>query len=363
MYLFFNRPDTHSSGLVHPPSWVYPSSGLARNISILKEYYSRTSHAVASTHILSQVLNLLAVSYTDHIEVFYRQVLAKAAYLTKALKMTSPISEGSFHKGHFFGSGMREVYISLDDWVNPYKVASNWQSYPSVKVLASPITNLSAQIPDGMKRNTETGTAVISIHIPALAIQYREFLLRELKKVNAGEARTTENFIYAYILPNMLESLVDSSLVNRFISLSLHAPMGESLTRHAVYTHSYESYVDSVYRTLLKRVKSLPMTYSQILKTIPLVSTTNASEFLKLPDLAPTRQVNWAMSLARLEHVDMLTSVASNNGNSLNRADNNDFVRELTWLARSGSNLWRADPDSASAARDIVSRIDGRVFF
>lgn len=363
MYLFFNRPDTHSSGLVHPPSWNYPSSGLARNISILKEYYSRTSHVVASSHILSQILNLLAVDYNSHIEAYYRLVSSKVGYLTKALKMTSPISEGSFHKGHFFGSGMSEVYISLDDWVNPYKVAGNWQSYPSVKVLSSPITNLSAQIPDGMKRNTETGVAVISIHIPALAIQYREFILKELKKVNAGEARTTENFIYAYILPNMLESLIDSSLVNRFISLALYAPMGESLTRHAVFTHNYESYVNAVYKGLLKRVKSLPMTYSQILKSIPLVTSSNASEFLKLPDIAPTRQVSWAMNLARINHVDMLTTVASNNGNSLNRADNNDFVRELTWMARSGSNLWRADPDTASTARDIVSRIDGRLFF
>ena len=327
MQTLFNHLSPISYGVVRYAEWNYIKEGLLRNLDTVKNYYKSRVFTVKSNHFLARIINSINVPHSLNIERFYDNVDSKADAFSMAMKMTSSIYKGSLFTGIFYGSNNTEILISNSESFNPYWVHDNWKDVCAVKPLMHPRSDLDLLLPNGKDTGSETGLSVISINIPMLIVQYRAFVIDQMNKNSGDSLLTVGHFIHMYVLPNMLDAHLDIALFNRINNLSLGAPLGESKRKHPFALPNYNYTVNSVHEQILHDMKSRKMEYEMVLRTIPMVKFETLDKVMLLPDIAQTRQVIWALILARLDALDFMIRTGGVESLTINRATINYFVK------------------------------------
>lgn len=338
MLEFFNTPDIFSQGTITPNTWPYLKQGLLRNLDTVKKYYYDKPFAVKSNHILIRLLNNLGVSFNINLERFADIVDAKANNISMNFKMSSPIYRGNIFRDIFYGGEIDEILVNDDDYFDVYSVYNNWKTTQAVKVVYHPKSDLDLLLPNGRYFGTESGTAVISINIAMLAVQYKAFLDKEYKVLLSGESpKTTAHFIHMYVLPNMLDSHLDIALFNRAYNLLTNSQMGVSVKKHVFFIPNYSEQIDNAYKYLINYYKTNDRSYKTILRSFPVVSNEDFESSLRLPELAPTRQMIWVNVLSRLKAIEFLAKISRSNNNSFNKNYNNIFLRYFKLYENDGA--------------------------
>lgn len=328
MLEFFNTPDIYGQGTITPASWPYLKRGLLRNLEIVKRYYYEKPFAVKSNHILIRLLNNLGVSFNINLERFASIVDSKSNSISMNFKFSSPVYRGNIFSDIFYGGNIDEILVSNDDYFDVYQVYNNWKTVQAVKVITHPKSDLDLLLPNGKYIGTESGTAVISINIAMLAVQYKAFLDKEYSVMMAGESpKSTAHFIHMYVLPNMLDSHLDVALFNRAYNILTGSQMGVSAKKNVFFTTNLTEQIDSAYRDLIKFYSERDRDYKTILRSFPVVSNDDFETTLRLPELAPTRQIVWVNVVARIRAIEFLVKLSSNNNNPFNKNTNNIFLR------------------------------------
>lgn len=337
MQKFFNDTLAIAGGEYSGAKWRYAHAGLQRNLQTLTKYYHNTKHAVLNQHILVRLLRSLNVNMQMPLDRFYALIDDKALTLGRTFKMTSPINVGALYKGAFYGKGSYEILWANDDAFIPDVVHEHWKSAQPIQVLLHTQSDLNLNLPNGQGENFFEGVSVIKINIPMLAVMYRAFCLEQYYKGLHGDGmETASQFVSNYVLPSMLPSQLDMSLFNRFLNMARGAPQTSDTQKHAIHVNDYTRDVDSFFTELLDYMDKGPRTYSTILQLIPAVHQRSMFEALRLPDVAETRQVRWAMLLARIDAIDLLTLAAYDGGRTRNQSDNNYFLRQFKMLQTGG---------------------------
>lgn len=328
--LFNLLPDV-GLGVLKNPQWSYIKDGLRKNLGTILQYYRRNPMAVKSSHFLVRLLQSITVPQSQVLERYYDNVDSMALNLSMALGMTSSIFKGKIFKGVFYGPESHEILVAHNETFDPFEAHRNWKNLSPVEVLRHPFSDLSLGIPDGRKMGTESGTGlvVVLINVPMLAVMYRAFRLNEMM-VTAGEfesQRSIMQFIRMYVLPNMLMSHLDIALFNRIDNLQKGAPMGEGLTKHPFYLTDHSKQINSLDEEILKQLNKTDHTFTGILRSVPAAVKNNMDEVMVLPDLAPTKQVIWALLIARLPALSFMFRTTANEPGTRNRSEVNRTLR------------------------------------
>lgn len=331
MYTLFNFPPARARGTYLPPEWNNISRGLEQILNTTRDYYSGHTFSVKAQHPLMKILN--HYGSMDHLSIhqIYGEVTSTWMDLSMALKMTSSIYEGQVFNGQFFGPGVKEVYLTYSESFDYRLFYSNWYKESSVVTLSHPFTNLMLPIANGLNPTSETGIAVIGIDMVKLILQYRAFREQERKDEIEKEStqRTAMMFIHMYVLPNMLASQLDNSLLNRFNCLMLDEPINDIRNPHPFYIKDWSKEVTKYQEDLVIKVSERNYNLSEIMLSIPLVDKRNALWFGYLPSMYRSRQVNWALTLARLTLLEtLLWANHLSNGND-NQSELNEVARQI----------------------------------
>lgn len=328
MLEIFNSQDIYGQGTLHPAGWPYVENGLKRNLEIVKNYYYIKPFAVKSNHLLVKILNTLGVPYSYNLERFTDIIDAKAFSIAMHHKMSSPIYRGNIFRDIFYGGDIDEVLVAIDDHFDIKYVTENWKTVSAVKLIYHPKSDLNLLLPNGGYIGNESGTAVIGINIAMLAVQFRAFLTEEIKVLEKGESpKTVAQFVHMFVLPNMLDSHLDIALFNRAYNLIKNQSMGLTYRKHVFYITDFTKQVDKIYSGIINYYTNSDKHYKSILKGFPVPGSGNLSDALVLPDNAPTKQSIWTNVVARLPALDFLTTIASDNGNKLDKTSNNLIER------------------------------------
>lgn len=316
------------------PEWLYVRDGLNRNLATVLRYSRKNPTAVESSHFLVRLLHSIPVPQSHNLERYYENVDAMALNVSMALKMTSPINQGKLFDGVFYGPGNSEILIAHNEGFDFEKAHQDWENLAPVQVLRHPMSDLGLPILDGDNYGAEVGLVVVSINIPMLALQYRAFRINE-DLVTDGERdsqRSVMQFIRMYVLPNMLPSHLDLALFNRMDNLEKGAPLGASLYRHPFYMTDYASRALYVQEHILDNLRKFSKDFSGILRSVPAVTKETMDEVMATPDLAPTRQVLWALVLSRLNAISFMFRVAKDGPGTRNQSEVSRFKRAaLAW--------------------------------
>lgn len=336
MYTFFNKKTNIIQGVKTPTEWYYVKDGLRKNLAVVVKYYRNTSMAVPANHFLVKLLQSVAVSQSLPLDRYYANVDAVAMNLSMALKMTSSIYGGKIFDGTFYGPGSDEVIIAIDDPFDPRAVDRDWKNASPVKVLMSPKSDLALNIPDGKANTSEKGLSVFTVNIPMLAVMYRAFRNSEVTFVQGAEEsqRSLMQFVHMYVLPNMLFSHLDIALFNRIHNLQRNIPMGVSRKNHPFYLTDWTLRVDRIQKDILDFLNKGQYNFSTMLRYIPAAVEDNMETAMLVPSMAPTRQVMWALTAARLPVLDFVFYQNAKGNAYPNRAEINKVLRDVLWYAR-----------------------------
>lgn len=342
MHTLFNLMSSLGQGVLKAPEWNYVRSGLQRNITTVLRYYRRNPTAVMSNHFLVKLLHTISFPLSYSLDRYYNNVDAASFNVAAALKITTSTNSGHVFDGVFYGPGNKEIIIGNDESFDPQQADANWQNLCPVRVLRHPRTDLGLNILDGVHSAVETGLCVISINIAMLAIQYRAFRINEAETNGvAGESElSVMQFVRMYVLPNMLFSHLDVAVFNRITALQEGAPFGVPPKQHSFYLTDYSERVTAVQKQLLSNLTKQSHDFATTLRSIPVVFKDDLGEVMSLPDIAPTRQVLWALVIAQLPLIDFLIRVSKESPGTRNRAEINRILKNVA--AYKSDNLMRS---------------------
>ena len=331
MYHLFENESASTNGLILIPTWPNIKNKLLERLLVLITHYRENPKYIKSNHVLVRLLDSIGVSiFTDDLE-FVDRVTDVTGSLSMSLKLTSHYKSGNVFDGVFYGYGNSEILIATDEYFDLTDAKENWQELQPVKTLTHPKSDLNMDIPNGKVNSQEKGIAVITINIPMLAYQYKRFMLNELAK-NPDAPGTVMQFVGQYPLANMLYSQTDVAIANRFIRKFKGLSLGESDLRPPIYVTDYTDKLDQHHEKLIKLMVKKHLTFNQMASTIPMLTNNSLFETMLLPDVIRTRQVNWALFIARIDYTNFLLEFNEFTGSNKNRQEINHLKRMVKQL-------------------------------
>lgn len=285
------------------PMWDYVKRGLKRNMEVSKAFYQHQVYHARGDHILMSLIYALNIARNSNYDRIYDIAHARTNALGNLLRMTSSVNRGRVHTNMFFGGNSKEIIFAHTSLTSPRHIVDDWKNMKPVRVLRHPFTDTWGNVPDG-RIPVKDGLSFFSVDIPMIAVMYWCFLKEQDLEEAAGKDRhTTAQFVYAYLLANMCEDMVDHSIFNRIAALQSGQGRNDAERRHPFAVPGYSSEVDTILKTMLDRVQKLDRRFAGRLDQVKLVFTDNALELSKLPAIAPTLQCYWALVAARTHMV------------------------------------------------------------
>lgn len=308
MFTLFNSKNDISIPIQTPPNWGFIESGYLSNVNKVKSFHMRYAQYIKSNHLLVRLLHSLAIPLSMPLQRFYDNVDSVAMNVSMALKLTSSIYHGYYHRGVFYNDD-HEIIIAIDDYFDAQEVTDNWKDASCVNVLYHNYSDLGVNIPDGVNyKDGNSNINVISINIAKLAIQYRAFRLANSLDENV---KTTSEFIASYVLPNMLHSHVRLCYMNRLVN-KYYSKQNTSDTvckKHSFNLLDYDNYIDGYIEKTLEYINRTNLKFDVVLSTITSFGQDNMWDSLLLPDVTPTMQINWALFFSRLKYTLFLLDI------------------------------------------------------
>lgn len=327
MYDLFSKPRRVYSGLISDFVLNNVEKRTIEDVDRVMQYYRHGSFYVPNTHLLVRLINTIGTPLSYDLDYYYEVTLARALFSANSLKLTSSIAYGNWHVGVFY-QGCPELIIVHTGEDSPYELMKDWENLQPVKVLESPVSNMDYLVPDGGRNSSERGLAVISIDLAMLMVMYKGYMDRQSARLATGEesAGTTKHFVARYLLPNMLKSQTDLALFNRIYNLEMGAPMGVAIKKHPFHISDYTHQLDKNLTIFLDRIRNTGRDYENYIEQLPRFFSDNP---LGMPDMADTRQVWWALFLARKRQIEFLIDVGAVKGIQMNRAEINKLQKTI----------------------------------
>lgn len=332
MYTLLNERSAPARGIVSFPEFTYVKNGLARNLETTVRYYRQNPKAVASDHLLVRLLQSISTPFGEDVIIYKDRVTDVAFDLAMSLGMTSSLSTGKAFDGVFYGSGTSEVLIATFEDFDVSQVMGNWQNLRPVRVMRHPRTDLTMVIPNGQANSSESGIAVILINIPMLACQYRQFVLTDAL-LNKDTRFSTNQFVHMFVLPNMMYSHLDVALQNRIYALFREWHVSDSAGGTAFAVPNYQPNIDPILqRQILNALRQMTYDFPNLLRGFPAITEASLLDVNRLPQMPLTRQVTWALTLARIPVFELLLQINWYSRNSNNQMYLNRIKRSLQEL-------------------------------
>lgn len=307
MLSILNNLKSRNRGTVRFPEWDYVRDGLMMNLDNTKKYYRHGGYAVSSDHELIKLMFGLTVSTDTELDRYYQLVDDKALTVAQQLGYTTTMSKGHVFNNVFFAGNSKEVIIVENEPFDPAEATANWRDLRPIKVLRHGFDTIDCFPLNGTVKSN--GVSVFAINLPMMAVQYRAY--REWQKTYEKDfegRNSIYHFIYSYPIGNMIYDAMDQSILNRLVRINQGIEPSDNTFRHPFHITNFTVRCDRLLGKIDTLIKSQNQDMAGIATTIPLVVSEDLLEWMRLPDLMETQQINWAIYLARIDLILFLLS-------------------------------------------------------
>lgn len=357
MYEFYQTPPTVGRREVVLPKFVYVRNGLAENLMKKITYQRENPQAVRSNHFIVRLLESISVDKTIEDLRYVDSVSDITMDLAMSLNMTSAMYQGeAFEDGPFYGRESTEILIAHATGFDLGKGAKRWWKLEPIRFLRHPKTDLNMDVPNGEPTGSETGISVIEINIPMLAFQYKKWMENEYR-VRRENPRSTMQFVRMYVLPNMLYTQLDIALFNRQVARLRGKQVMESGVRDPYYLTDWSAKVDELIEGLFGSLVGRLLSFDAILHNLLVVNHDSIFDIMALPKGPKTRQVIWALAIARIPYFSYLLEMDFMTGSSMNRSEMNQLRRAMRRL-RVDRDIEKALPTDIAEEVKLSLRTD-----
>lgn len=307
MINLLNSLTTFIKGTVKFPEWEYVRKGLQLNTRQAIDYYRHSAYSVKSDHEIIKLLASLDTSVDMELMEFYKRVDSKALMVGQQLGFTTTMSVGKVFNNVFFGKHSKEVIIITDEPFDVKYVHDYWMDCCPVRILKHGFDYIDNFPLDGTVDSNSI--SVFTINLSMLAVQYRAYRQWQKTYVNERTGRNSiYHFVYSYPLNNMRYDAIDHAILNRLIKIRNGLPTNDNQTKHPFHVTNFTMKCDRLLLMINESLMNMKRDLGNVAMTIPLVNMDNVYQLLKLPDVNDSRQINWAIYIARIEMLLFLMS-------------------------------------------------------
>ncbi len=308
MYTLFNQPIVFNPALNKVSGWNVTRRTVLEEMNKLAQFYNYTAQWSRNTNVLNQILDTLDLPPNKDKDYIARMAREDFAPKVGMFGLSSSIVTSRIQPfPQFYNQSCIEVLVYDDSYFDANRARANWQQLEPVKILEHPFDDINLSIPDFKYRSMgdNNGLVIISINVAMLMVQYH-YWVESLTEIQPDITTAKAQFIMRYPLFNAMKSHMDISIRNRFFKLYNNEPVSNFLKIHSVMIRDFSKSMDSCLRDVCESIRKKSLSYNDLLQQIPAVSYENQLQVMKLPDIAATRQVKWALDLTRLKTIHNL---------------------------------------------------------
>lgn len=332
MYTLFDITEKDRRHSIVIPKFNHVDTVIGKETQKVQDYYRFHKTHLPSNHLLVKLILNLNVSLNREVYEYVSTVEDRVDKLAKSFKFIHPTNTNvTTFDGVFYNENTVEYIIASDEAFDVDLAWKKWRSIVAVKIHSHPFTDMSIAIPNGKYPLQMTkGAAVISINIPMLALQYKAWVRYEQNRGVASES--IQNFIYNFVLNNMVKRHTEICLINRTISYITQLSVSEFSRQHPFHVTDYTGKVDEVLISRDKYLTKRKVGFNQLFLVYKPLYFKTWAQVLSLPKIAPTRQVSWVWLLSYLPYILFYLKVINKQNSKIDRGLAFEIKRHIGYL-------------------------------
>lgn len=307
--------DTYArADVFHATSFAYINTTVNKDLQRFVDYYQSQPRFVNNAHLLVRLIMGLAVNFERPIDEIVRRTNDVMYQSCNPLGITTATNYGRvFTPGQFYNRTNEEIIFVHGTEFDVDMCYANWRTLQPVKVMAHPFTDMQMQRCGGRYISSETGLVVISINLPMLALQYKAWLD---ERERTGSHLRIHHFISMFVITNMVYSHTDLAYINRFKARYMKEPVQPYRRMHPFYITDVSQMLDAAIAQNIQSINKQSLSWDDIAWNFTLFGTYSLASFMRPPDVVPTRQILWAVTVGYLPLWDFLCRVTVRNKNA-----------------------------------------------
>ena len=309
----------------------------------VKEYYQSQNIQVDNNHPLAVMFDLISPSTHSDLEDLVDTVNERVSTLARRFDfyhLSNPNAKPT--SGLFYHDGVKE-YIYLDEsYFDVNLCFEGWQKVAPIKIHTHPFTDNNLTLCNGTSDSPEGGSAVITINMAMLIVQWRGWLQSSTE--NKGNLR---HFLFTYPIVNMLKAHTDIAIINRTINRMLGKPVMGYKREHPILTVDYYKLLDEKIDAQIKVFKTRKRHYHEVFTDFKTYFKPNWFNYLAIKNIPPMRTTRWLLTINNLRYAHFYLSYY----------EQGYMVAELQILANIKRDILTMHLDKSVAFLDNHSRL------
>lgn len=310
---------------------------LLDQVQTVKDYHRFTHLHIPSNHLLIRLLHMTNVSLSRESYNYVAMARDRTAKLAKHFKLIhSTNTDADIYTGQFYSEHVDEYIILHDAMFDVEHAIKYWQSLSPVKIHYHPFNDMGIGVPNGRYKAPTKGFAVISINLPLLALQYRQWIIKT--QMNAEVKSNTETYIHQFVMANMAMRHTEIAMINRTVDTALGDRALEPFIRHnPVYVADYTDKVDKVIAKRLEHLSKKKHDFKEFVSAFEMLRFIHWGQIINLPDMARTRHVKWVYLLTYCRFLRFYLTHVKELDVRLSKRLINDIQRQLKYLSNANA--------------------------
>lgn len=341
MFSLFNPPFNHERTSIVLPMFDYLVKQTHHEVNKVKTFYQDNLTNVKTSDRLVKLLVELQSWMGFSPETLVQVVRNNTPRLCNAYNIASPVTQAKItNQGEMYNRNNPELFISVEYPFDVKKCVTHYRELKPLRIVSHDFTDFSYNIANGNYLSTESGICVFTLDLALLALQYQQWYHNERYVEERKLHLPTSYFVVRYLLTGLLSTHMDNVLFNRFLYRLEGKVAAKARPNPGILLVDYGDRYDNLFDDLIERFKVQSTGWHQRLESLPSIEYQTFFRSITYPDVAPTRQIKWAMVLSKLKIIEMLLITDEFSGNqSLNLNDRETIARELRILRNDRSLL------------------------
>jgi len=320
--------DRFHRALPSPPSRRYAVEQLRYELEKVIRYRRGLPRTVKGQYPLLRLLQSLDINLALPDQDYIWAIEDIALRISNVFHMTSTWGHGYPLAGWCYGEDVREVWIASIDPFDVVEARKRWEELMPIRVMTHPYNDFTLPYLDGSGEGLKGGGwAVLEVNLPMLAFQHKCWWETYVRG-NLDSPPGLNLFFNRYPLANLLHSHLDITLLNRTMALDSEAPIRPQADPNPFYVGFQQAgQTDRMLQQALVFMQRSNLSFDDWLDMVPQASVEDVHDWLALPNLTFTTQVEWAIFVARLPVLGWLLA----HNAKLDSTYNNAYVVRIRW--------------------------------
>jgi len=315
MFELFYKPYHITSGILEP-KLIRTLTLLEIEIDKVKEYYSGSSISVKRPNVLVSLMSQITIDTTLPMYILEDELDNSTIYYSKNYGIVSNLSKGKILNSVIVPNA-KEIFIVTDELhedINKY----NYREYETIRCNYHTKHNIAVHHPSKFNNiNKHTDIFIYDIDLVGMCLQYVYWSKEELLKDRDTDMA---RFLYTVVFTNLITSITNISLWNRFLELNNGNTILEDMIKNPIHIIDYSSKIDKGYLTLIKKLSKITsIRYENGLKNVPVLEGNSALEALAMKSRLINKNNKWVVWVSRSRYVHNIVKLFGTNSFKINR--------------------------------------------